>query len=350
VTKVAKLSTGKDYGIKSETEVKEEPDPRDEKIALLEKKLKTLAKELEVMTNDRDEHRLRVCELEARETKRIEKEKLVETDMHSTMKLAGKKLEAQLKANALNEKKEFKAKCLARVDKANEEKETAIADLKAKHAEQTKRTVDGWKKKLQDSEERRKQDNADHKQEVKDLKEKHKEDIKSYKPDHSIAMKEKAKELRAKDKKIADLEQATKGIDALNAEKESLATKLEKQRDKTEKLQDLLDRLHQAKVDMEGAYNHKLEHEARRWKIQNDIAEGSKAKLMIQQRSNFALREECNVKNNRIQALQQQLHAPQRHNYISTEDTAVQSYIFTTDAAAQSHISTTDAYVQKSRM
>ena len=335
VTKAAKLTSSEDDDIKSETEVNEEPDPRDKEIAKLMKikqehraTIAQLEQRLEDVEDELDEESCRRAALEARETKRIEKEKLAETDIHATMKLATKNLRAQLNTGYQQKEKDLKesfkdklADNVARIEKKSEKK---LQDATTKAQNREKELLDKIKK-----------INADHKQEVKELNEDKKEALKELRPEHSQAMKGKAKELKAKDKRIADLVKATEELDALNAEKETLATELEKAKTKIKDLRQVHKTMEADKADMQGQYNHKLEHEARRWKIQNDIAEDAKAKLMIQQRSNFALRQEGSVKNNRIQALQQQLQATQQQHHVYTADVAVQSNIPTTDASIQ---------------
>ncbi len=335
VTKVAKLTPGKDDDIKSETEVKVEPDPKDEEIARLKNiiqkhkaKIVQLEVDLEDVTDELNGESCRRATLEAREKLRMEKETLVETSMTATMTLATRNLRAQLSTDYQRKEKDMRKTCREKADdqiEKNDKKwEKKVQDIVTKAQDKVKELQDKVKK-----------INTDHKQEVKDLKEKHKEEVKSYKPDHSNAVKEKVKQLKAKDKRIADLEKSTEGIDALNAEKENLANELEKARTKIRGLRQANQTIQADKADMEGAYNHKLEHEAARWKIQNDIAEDAKVKLMYQQRSNFALRSEVNVKNNLVQALQQQLQTAQQQGQISTADAAVQGQISTTNASVQ---------------
>lgn len=341
VAKAVRLSSGRDDDAESNVEVKEQQDARDEKITRLtdalqkaKAKITRLESTLEQAEDQSMEYKCRVLELEARESQRVEKEKVVQTSMHAAMKTAGKQLEAQQKSEYQQKLKEMR-------HKFKEEKEELTADNKSK----LKKAEDDHSMKLQKEKKQAQaklnNTQSEHKEEVRTLKEKHKEETKALRPDHSKAMKEKTNELKAKDTKIASLEKSVASMDALTAEKESLADKLNKGIIENARLTAAIDTINTVHAQVEGQYQHKLEHEGQRWQIQHSIAEDVKMKLTIQQRSNSALRMERSAQTNRMQALERELQASRAQNQTPNPNAVAQ---------AQDQAITVDSGVQTSTM
>ena len=313
VTKVAKIAAaGEDKGIVTE-QAKQVHDPRDEKIAKLTAKLQKskdnvaeLEDELEEVRDELIEHRCRVNELEARERKRIEKENIVETSMHATMKLAAKNMEAEGRAKLAKKEKELKEKYKLDRD-----------DYAAKHDASWKKKLGEAASKAQKNEKQLQEKlikaNDNHKQEVKALKEEHKEALKDLRPEHSSAMKEKAKELKAKEKEIADLQKSVKEMKVLKAKNEKLEGVVDVQKGKISDFLHDMEKERSQRKTMESQYNSKLEHEGKRWQLQNDNATEANGRLMLLQRTNFALRADRDAKDNRILELKGELEVARDH-------------------------------------
>ena len=318
LTKAPKMSV--DKGVATE-QLDHVSDPRDEKIAKLIAKLNKskagtseLEDELEEVRDEMCEYRCRVHELEAREKKRIEKENLVETSMHATMKLAMKNAEAERRVKKAKDDKEMREK--VKLDKE---------DYAAKHDARSKKKLDEAAAKAQKSDkllqERLNKANETHKQEIKALKEEQKEALKDLRPEHSSAVKEKAKELKAKDKEITDLQKEVKGMKAVMAENKKLQGEAKAREAKNAGLRDYIKKEQETwettKAEWktkEEQYNSKLEHENSRWQLQNTNAIEANTRSILQQRANFALRADRNAKDSRIRELEEELQAAREQN------------------------------------
>ena len=333
-TKAAKLTARNDDEIYSEIEMKEEPDMRDKLIVQLRSTVQNqkaeiarLKKDVDEAEEERDEYNIRTHELEARESKRVERERLVETNKHAEMKLAAKNLHTQLKADYQKKEKDMK-----------QNYKEKLAVLIEKHDAK-------WGKQLDESQTKYQKDvaaykheiktlKADHKEDLKTIKENHKEENKQLKPEHSRAMKDKVNELKAKDKDIFGLKKSLQSMDALIAEKESLANQVQVEKDENERVLNTLKKYHKTHEDVQGQYESRLEHEGQRWQIQHDQAENAKAQLISQQRSILALRGELIYKARKIQALEGQLQAPVAENESSTANASDQTSIDTNNTTA----------------
>lgn len=345
-SKVAKLTTSNDDEAFSEVEVKPETDERDVKIGKLmvalqnsKEKVGELQDELEQAEEERTDYRARVHILEARNEQAREKEKVVETTMTAAMKQASRKLDAQQKADHQQKLKEMK-----QVFKEDKEELIAQAKSKVKKVEndasvKLQREKKEWQMKYNTTV-------ANHKEEVKKMKEQHKVELKGLRPDHSKAMKEKVSELKTKDVEISNLKTSLQSMNALEAEKEKLADELQKERTRNEHLAVNIENIKKAHAGLEGQYQHDIEQADQKWQIQNDVAENAKAQLMLQQRSNFALRAEANNKAQRIQILERQLQAAQAQPQIPTANASAQTSAGTGDSNG-SEIDNLDSQTRK---
>lgn len=327
ISKAAKLTTNNDDETFSETEVKDEPDEKDEKISVLLKaledekaKVAELEDELEQSEDEKADYRARVQVLEARNEQARERDRVVETSMTAAMKQASRKLDALQKAEHQQKLKDMK-------QSFKEEKEELVAQHKTKLKKVEDIASARVQKERKDAQLKHRNTVADHKEEIKNLKEQHKAELKGFRPDHSKAMKEKASELKAKDAEITNLKKSLQSMNALEAEKEKLADKLDRERERNEGFSATIETFKKAHAGLEGQYHHDMDQASQKWQIQNNIAEDAKAKLMFQQRSNFALRAEATHRVQRIQSLEQQLQAAQAQRRTSTANASVQTSI-----------------------
>lgn len=316
LTKVAKTAAAGHDDCTVTEEAQQVQDPRDEKIATLITKLRKakndLAKlevALEEVQDELYDRRCRVHELEAREEKRIEKETAVETGMLATMRLAAKNMDAEGKARIARKEKELKEKF--KLDKEDyAEKHDARLEKKldeaAVKAQRNQKLLQDKLSKAKD----------DHKDEMHALKECQKEALKNLRPEHSQAMKDKAKELKAKDKEIDNLRRTVEAMEAVEAENEKLEGAVKAQETKNAGLRDYMKK-EQAKWKTmqaewkakEDRYKSKLEHEGRRWELQSNSAVQANNKLVVVHQANFALRADRDAKDNRVHELEGKLQA-----------------------------------------
>lgn len=309
--KVAKIAAADDDEGVATGQIEQALDPKDEKIAKLKSKLgdakieiSRLEKQVVGLEEEVAEYGLRVHELEARENKRIEKEQLVQTDMHSVMKLASINYNADVKAKHAKKEKDLK-------ERLKEDKDNYAFKLETTWKKKLDDANTKAKKREKDIQDKLNQAKEDHKEEIQTLKEEQKEALKGLRPEHSQAMKEKAKELKAKDKAIADLQKRMEGMKTLKVDKERLEGEVKASEAKNSGLRDYIkheqSKWKAAEVEWktkEDQYNSKLEHEGRRWELQNQNATEATNRLMVLQRSNFAMRADRDAKNNRIRELE----------------------------------------------